>query len=85
MASWKSKKARKLYVDGTVQGDITGAGKIYYKLNYDLDGGEWKNGYKPEDYYQFGTAFDLPTEENLNKAGYTLSGLDGKRTKSDVV
>lgn len=77
-------KGAKLYVDGTVQGDITGAGKIYYKLNYDLDGGEWKNGYKPEDYYQFGTAFDLPTEENLNKAGYTLSGWTEKG-KKDVV
>lgn len=77
-------KGAKLYVDGTIQGDITGAGKIYYKLNYDLDGGEWKNGYKPEDYYQFGTAFDLPTEENLNKAGYTLSGWTEKG-KKDVV
>ncbi len=77
-------KGAQLYVDGTVQGNITGAGKIYYKLNYDLDGGEWKNGYKPEDYYQFGTAFDLPTEENLNKAGYTLSGWTEKG-KKDVV
>ena len=77
-------KGAKLYVDGTVQGDITGAGKIYYKLNYDLDGGEWKNGYKPEDYYLSGAEFDLPTEENLNKAGYTLSGWTEKG-KKDVV
>lgn len=77
-------KGAKLYVDGTVEGNITGAGKIYYKLNYDLDGGEWKNGYKPEDYYLSGAAFDLPTEENLNKAGYTLSGWTEKG-KKDVV
>lgn len=77
-------KGAKLYVDGTVQGNITGAGKIYYKLNYDLDGGEWKNGYKPEDYYLSGAVFDLPTEENLNKAGYTLSGWTEKG-KKDVV
>lgn len=77
-------KGATLYVDGTVQGNITGAGKIYYKLNYDLDGGEWKNGYKPEDYYLSGAAFDLPTEENLNKAGYTLSGWTEKG-KKDVV
>lgn len=77
-------KGAKLYVNGTVQGNITGAGKIYYKLNYDLDGGEWKNGYKPEDYYLSGAAFDLPTEENLKKAGYTLSGWTEKG-KKDVV
>ena len=77
-------KGAQLYVDGTVDGNITGAGKIYYKLNYDLDGGEWKNGYKPEDYYLSGAAFDLPTEENLKKAGYTLSGWTEKG-KKDVV
>ena len=59
-----------LYVDGTVQGNITGNGKIYYKLNYNLNGGKWADGYTPKDYYQFGTAFDLPTEENLNRQGY---------------
>ena len=73
-----------LYVDGTVKGDITGNGKIYYKLNYDLDGGEWADGYTPKDYYQSGTEFDLPTEENLNKVGYTLSGWTEKG-KKDVV
>lgn len=77
-------KGAQLYVDGTVEGNITGAGKIYYKLNYDLDGGEWKNGYKPEDYYLSGAAFDLPTEESLKKAGYTLSGWTEKG-KKDVV
>ena len=77
-------KGAQLYVDGTVDGNITGAGKIYYKLNYDLDGGEWKNGYKPEDYYLSGAEFDLPTEENLKKAGYTLSGWTEKG-KKDVV
>ena len=73
-----------LYVDGTVKGDITGAGKIYYKLNYDLDGGEWKNGYKPEDYYLSGAEFDLPTEENLNKAGYKFLGWKDKNTDEVV-
>ena len=74
----------KLYVDGTVEGNITGAGKIYYKLNYNLNGGEWKKGYKPDDYYLSGTEFELPREENLNKAGYTLSGWTEKG-KKDVV
>ena len=73
-----------LYVDGTVQGNITGAGKIYYKLNYDLDGGGWKNGYKPEDYYLSGTEFELPTEENLNKVGYKFLGWKDKNTDEVV-
>ena len=59
-----------LYVDGTVKGDITGNGKIYYKLNYNLNGGKWADGYTPEDYYLSGTEFKLPTEENLNRQGY---------------
>ena len=73
-----------LYVDGTVKGNITGNGKIYYKLNYDLDGGEWADGYTPEGYYQFGTEFDLPTEENLNKAGYKFLGWKDKDTGDEV-
>ena len=77
-------KGATLYVDGTVQGNITGNGKIYYKLNYDLDGGEWADGYTPEDYYQFGTEFDLPTEENLNKAGYKFLGWKDKDTGDEV-
>ena len=72
-------KGAQLYVDGTVQGNITGAGKIYYKLNYDLDGGEWKS-YKPEDYYLSGTGLDLPTKENLNKAGYHFLGWKDETT-----
>ena len=77
-------KGAQLYVDGTVQGNITGAGKIYYKLNYDLDGGEWKNGYKPEDYYLSGTGLDLPTKENLNKAGYHFLGWKDETTGEAV-
>ena len=73
-----------LYVDGTVKGDITGNGKIYYKLNYDLDGGEWVDGYTPKDYYLSGTEFDLPTEENLNKAGYKFLGWKDKNTDEVV-
>ena len=73
-----------LYVDGTVQGNITGNGKIYYKLNYDLDGGEWVDGYTPKDYYLSGTEFELPTEENLNKAGYKFLGWKDKNTDEVV-
>lgn len=76
-------KGAQLYVDGTVQGNITGAGKIYYKLNYDLDGGEWKS-YKPEDYYLSGTGLDLPTKENLNKAGYHFLGWKDETTGEAV-
>ena len=71
-------KGAKLYVDGTVQGNITGDGKIYYKLNYDLDGGEWTDGYKPDDYYLSGTEFELPKEENLNRQGYQFLGWKDK-------
>ena len=77
-------KGAKLYVDGTVQGNITGDGKIYYKLNYDLNGGNWTDGYTPEDYYQFGTEFDLPTEENLNRQGYKFLGWKDKDTNQPV-
>ena len=77
-------KGATLYVDGTVEGNITGNGKIYYKLNYDLDGGNWAVGYTPGDYYQFGTEFDLPTEENLNKAGYKFLGWKDKDTGDEV-
>ena len=80
----KIEKGAQLYVDGTVQGNITGAGKIYYKLNYDLDGGEWKNGYKLEDYYLSGTGLDLPTKENLNKAGYHFLGWKDETTGEAV-
>ena len=73
-----------LYVDGTVQGDITGNGKIYYKLNYDLDGGEWAVGYTPGDYYLSDTGLDLPTEENLNKQGYKFLGWKDKNTDEVV-
>ena len=73
-----------LYVDGTVQGNITGGGEIYYKLNYNLDGGEWVDGYTPKDYYLSGTEFELPTEENLNKAGYKFLGWKDKNTDEVV-
>ena len=80
----KIEKGAQLYVDGKVQGNITGAGKIYYKLNYNLDGGNWAVGYTPEGYYQFGAEFDLPTEENLNKAGYKFLGWKDKNTDEVV-
>ena len=62
-----------------VMNGITG-----YGIEYDLNGGEWAKGYKPEDYYLPGTEFELPKEENLKKAGYTLSGWTEKG-KKDVV
>ena len=77
-------KGATLYVDGTVQGNITGDGKIYYKLNYNLNGGNWADGYTPGDYYQSGTEFVLPTEENLNKAGYKFLGWKDKDTGDEV-
>lgn len=78
-------KGAKLYVDGTVRGDITGDGKIYYKLNYDLNGGNWTDGYTPEDYYLSGTEFKLPTKENLNRQGYQFfAWRDTTGTKNTV-
>ena len=67
-----------LVVDG-----ITGSG-INYQIEYELDGGEWADGYKPKDNYLSGTVLELPKEENLKKAGYTLSGWTEKG-KKDVV
>ena len=62
-----------------VKNGITG-----YGIEYDLNGGNWADGYTPEDYYLSGTGLKLPTEENLKKAGYTLSGWTEKG-KKDVV
>ena len=67
-----------LYVDGTVQGNITGDGKIYYKLNYNLNGGNWAVGYTPTEYYQSGAEPVHPTGEKLNKAGYTFLSWNDK-------
>lgn len=77
-ATLKIEDGATLVVDG-----ITGSGNNY-KIEYELDGGEWADGYKPKDYYLSGTEFELPKEENLNKAGYTLSGWTEKG-KKDVV
>ncbi len=74
----KIEDGAQLYVDGTVQGNITGDGKIYYKLNYNLNGGEWADGYTPGDYYLSGTKPVHPTKENLNKAGYTFADWKDK-------
>ena len=73
-----------LYVDGTVQGNITGDGNIYYKLNYDLNGGNWTDGYTPEDYYLPGTGLKLPTKENLNRQEYQFLGWKDKDTDKPV-
>lgn len=55
-----------------------------YGIEYDLNGGEWAKGYKPEDYYLSGTEFELPTEENLNKVGYTFAGWEDEITGGSV-
>lgn len=73
-ATLKIEDGATLVMDG-----ITG-----YEIEYDLNGGEWADGYKPKDYYLSGTEFELPKEENLKKAGYTLSGWTEKG-KKDVV
>ena len=67
-ATLKIEDGATLVVDG-----ITESGKNY-KIEYELDGGEWAKGYNPEAYYLSGTEFELPKEENLNKAGYTFAG-----------
>lgn len=77
-ATLKIEDGATLVVDG-----ITESGKNY-KIEYELDGGEWAKGYNPEAYYLSGTEFELPTEGNLKKAGYTLSGWTEKG-KKDVV
>ena len=62
-----------------VMNGITG-----YGIEYDLNGGNWADGYTPGDYYLSGTGLELPTEENLNKVGYTFAGWKEKG-KKDVV
>ena len=77
-ATLKIEDGATLVMDG-----ITGNGKNY-QIEYELDGGEWADGYKPKDYYLSGTEFELPREENLKKAGYTLSGWTEKGKQNIV-
>lgn len=73
-ATLKIEDGATLVMDG-----ITG-----YEIKYDLNGGEWADGYKPKDYYLSGTEFELPTEENLNKVGYTFAGWEDEITGGSV-
>lgn len=73
-ATLKIEDGATLVMDG-----ITG-----YEIEYDLNGGEWAKGYKPEDYYLSGTEFELPKEENLNKVGYKFLGWKDENTKDWV-
>ena len=73
-AMLKSEEGAKLDMNG-----ITG-----YGIEYDLNGGNWADGYTPEDYYLPGTGLELPTEENLNKVGYTFAGWKDKNTDKPV-
>ena len=73
-ATLKIEDGATLVMDG-----ITG-----YEIEYDLNGGEWADGYTPADHYLSGTKFDLPTKENLNKAGYTFAGWKDKDTGKPV-
>ena len=73
-AMLKSEEGAKLVKDG-----ITG-----YGIEYDLNGGEWAKGYKPEDYYLPGTGLKLPTKENLNRQGYQFLGWKDKDTGDSV-
>lgn len=59
-------------------------GRTGYEIEYDLNGGEWAKGYNPEDYYLSGIEFELPTEENLNKVGYTFAGWEDEITGGSV-
>lgn len=55
-----------------------------YGIGYDLNGGEWAKGYKPEDYYLPGTVLELPKKGNLNRQGYQFLGWKDKNTKEWV-
>lgn len=59
-------------------------GRTGYEIEYDLNGGNWADGYTPGDYYLSGTEFELPTEENLNKVGYTFAGWEDEITGGSV-
>ena len=73
-ATLKIEDGATLVMDG-----ITG-----YEIKYDLNGGEWADGYKPKDYYLSGTEFELPKEEKLNKQGYKFLGWKDKDTGDSV-
>ena len=77
-ATLKIEDGATLVVDG-----ITENGKNY-KIEYELDGGEWAKGYNPEAYYLSGTEFELPKEENLNRQGYKFLGWKDKDTGDSV-
>lgn len=77
-ATLKIEDGATLVVDG-----ITGNGKNY-KIEYELDGGEWADGYKPKDNYLSGTEFELPKKENLNRQGYQFLGWKDKDTNKPV-
>ena len=44
------------------------------QVDYDLDGGEWVDGFTPKNVIYKGDALSLPDASNLNKTGYTFSG-----------
>ena len=60
------------------------------EITYDLNGGNWIDGFNPEEKCEFGKTIPLPTEENIEKTGYNFDGwLRGKKivteTLSDVI
>ena len=89
-ATLKIEKGAKLVIkDGATLKIEDGAtlvmdGRTGYEIEYDLNGGEWAKGYNPEDYYLSGIEFELPTEENLNKVGYTFAGWEDEITGGSV-
>ena len=44
------------------------------QVNYDLDGGEWVEGFTPKNVICEGEALSLPDASKLKKTGYTFSG-----------
>ncbi|MBR4314281.1 MAG: InlB B-repeat-containing protein [Lachnospiraceae bacterium] len=48
-------------------------GEAREKIDYDLNGGKWADGFTPRDYKMFNETFLLPTPSNVYKRGHTLS------------
>ena len=55
-------------------------------ITYDLNGGEWIDGFTPKDKWDQYEDIYLPTAENIERAGYNFAGwLRGKRIITEIL
>ena len=57
-----------------------------YTITYNLDGGNWIDGFTPVEKCEYCEKISLPTAENIEKAGYNFDGwLRGKRIVTETL